>query len=180
MRKITSGFVPALVLWAAAILPSAGDVRSAEQLVPVEVQRILLVNNHPAVVLANEKEHIYLLVYVDHFMAQAIQLGMLGMSIERPLTHDLIGILLRRLGAQLSKVSITELKDNTYYALISLRVNGNLQEIDARPSDALAIAVRSKSPIFVARSLMSDRLFPEGEGPSAEMPGGPVGQKHGA
>ena len=180
MRKISRGIFPALCLLALAILPSPGDVRSAEPMVPVEVQRILLVNEHPAVVLGNEKEKIFLVVYVDQFMAQSIQLGLLGLTIERPLTHDLIGILLRRLGAEVNKVSITELKDNTYFALISLRVNGSVQEIDARPSDALAIAVRSKTPIFVARSLMSDRLFPEGREPDDVTPEGPVGPKHGA
>jgi len=178
MRMRTQGFIPVLLL-CLALLPPGRAARAAEAMVPVEVQRVLLVNDQPAVVLANEREHAFLVVYIDAFMAQAIQLGLLGLAIERPLTHDLIGILLNRLGAQLSKVAITELRNDTYYALLSLRVNGSVQEIDARPSDALAIAVRTRTPIFVARGLLSDRLFPE-EGPGEAAPEGPAKPKQGA
>jgi bifunctional DNase/RNase len=177
MRKRLQGIVPILCL--VLLLQGYRFARAAEAMVPVQVQRVLLVNDQPAVVLANESEHAFLVVYIDAFMAQAIQLGLLGLTIERPLTHDLIGILLNRLGAQLSRVSITELRDDTYYALLSLRVNGSVQEIDARPSDALAIAVRTHTPIFVSRSLMSEKLFPDG-GPGEAAPEAPVGRKQGA
>lgn len=175
-----------VVLWAAPSWAgrtagaAEGPLRAANELVPVEVQRIVLVNQHPAVVLKSVKEPLFLVVYIDQFMAQAIQMGMLGLSIERPMTHDLIGILLNRLGAKVNKISITELKSSTYFALISLRMNGTTQEIDARPSDALAIAVRTKAPVFVARGLLSDTMFPEGGAPGEVTPEGPAGPKHGA
>lgn len=179
MRKRSWGVFP--VLWVGVVLVLSGcrTLHAAEAMVPVQLERVMLVNDQPAVLLANESEHTYLVVYIDAFMAQSIQMGLLGITIERPLTHDLIGILLHRLGAKLSRVSITELRNDTYYALLSLRVNGSLQEIDARPSDALAIAVRTHTPIFVARSLLSDRLFPE-ESPGDVHPAAPAGRKQGA
>jgi len=148
-------------------IPAPNPAAPSDKLIPVQVDKLLLVNEQPAVVLANEQEHQYLLVFIDHFMAQSIQLGMMELSIERPMTHDLIGILLRRLGAEVTRVTITELRDSTYFALITLRSNGSIQEIDARPSDALAIAVRLKAPVFAARSLMSSQMFPDGNPPQA-------------
>ena len=175
MRTLQRGFphskwpllaVPLLLgsLWIG--LQAAQPARPADKLIPVRVEKVLLVNEQPAVVLANEQEHQFLLVYIDHFMAQSIQLGLMDLAIERPTTHDLIGILLHRLGAEVTRVTITEMRDSTYFALITLRANGGaVQEIDARPSDALAIAVRLKAPVYAARSLMSNRLFPDGVAP---------------
>jgi len=155
--------LPAVLLLTVSSAPLALQAEEDESMMAVKVRKILLIDDHPAVMLTNDEERAHLLVFIDHFMAQAIQMGVMGMSIERPLTHDLIGILINRLGAKVNKVSITELRNNTYYALITLRVNGSLQEIDARPSDALAIAVRTKAPIYVARDLMSDVPPPEGD-----------------
>lgn len=139
--------------------------------VPVRVKRVLLVNQAPAVLLLDSPGERYLLMFIDFFMASAISSGMNGPILERPLTHDLIGILLRRLGGQVTKITITDLKNDTYYALISLRVNGEVEEIDARPSDALAIAVRTHAPIFAAGSLLRS----VGESPlgGTDPPGGP-------
>ena len=89
--------------------------------------------------------------------------------------------LLRRFGARLDRITITELKNDVYYALISLRVDGALQEIDARPSDALAIAVRTDTPLFVARHLLSAEALPDDwESPEPDAPEEPDEQKHGA
>lgn len=122
--------------------------------ISLHIQQIVLVNGEPAVLLVDEPEQRYLLMFIDFFMAQAIRMGMAGPQLERPLTHDLIGIFLRRLGARVAQVAITELRDNTYYALISVEVNGETTEFDARPSDALAIAVRSRTPMYAAEALL--------------------------
>jgi len=79
----------------------------------------------------------------------AIALEMQGEKFPRPLTHDLMVNLLNTLGAAIEKVVVTDLKDNSYYALIYLRHNGKVVEVDARPSDALALAVRLSCPIFI-------------------------------
>ena len=133
-----------------------GKAASAHKgtLVPLRVQRVLLINDVPAVLLLERGGTRFLLMFIDFFMANAIRSGMIGPQLERPLTHDLIGILLSRLGGKVNKITITELKDNTYYALISLQVNGRVEEIDARPSDALAIAVRTRAPIFADKALL--------------------------
>ena len=137
------------------VLP--GAVYSEEESTPwvaLRVKQLVMVNNAPAVLLVDEPEERYLLMFISFFMANAIRMGMDGPQLERPLTHDLIGILLRRLGAKVTKIKITELKDNTYYALISVQVNGEVAEFDARPSDALAIAVRNGAPIFADHTLL--------------------------
>jgi hypothetical protein len=136
--------------------------------VPVQIKRLLLVNDMPAVLLMDQAEQRYLLVFIDFFMAGAIQAGIDEPALERPLTHDLMGILLRRAGATLTRVRITGLKDNTYYALITIQVNGQSQDVDARPSDALALAVRNKTPVFAAAELL--RRAPEGP-PKTDPPG---------
>lgn len=155
------------------LLPGAASADTSEPaapLVPLEVKRVLLVNNAPAVLLTDEGEERYLLMFIDFFMANAIRMGMTGPQLERPLTHDLIGILLRRLGAEVTQIAITELKDNTYYALISVQVNGETAQFDARPSDAIAIAVRNGTPILAEGALLKAIDGPEAEVPGLEEP----------
>jgi bifunctional DNase/RNase len=79
-----------------------------------------------------------------------------GATTPRPMTHDLIGEMINELDAQCTRVSVTELKDNTFYASITLRVNGQEIEIDSRPSDALAVAVRTSAPIFAAEDVIQE------------------------
>ena len=77
-----------------------------------------------------------------------------GIKMARPMTHDLLRIALDELGAICEWVEITELKENTYFALIYLRVNERQVTIDARPSDAISLALRTKSPIYVAKPVL--------------------------
>jgi bifunctional DNase/RNase len=84
----------------------------------------------------------------------AIALEMQGEKFPRPLTHDLIVNLLKSLGAQIEKVVINDLRDNSYYALIHLKVNGKTLAIDARPSDSLALAVRVACPIYIDEKVL--------------------------
>ncbi len=120
----------------------------------MHIKQVLLIDNSPVVLLLDESEGRYLPMVIDFFMANAISAGMHGPQLKRPLTHDLIGVFLRRLGAKVTKITITELKNNTYYALISMQVNGEVAEFDARPSDALAIAVREGAAIFASEALL--------------------------
>jgi bifunctional DNase/RNase len=148
--------------------------------VPVQVKRLLLVDNVPAVLLMDPSEQRYLLLFIDFFMASSIQAGIDQAAVERPMTHDLMGILLRRAGVQLTRIVITGLKDHTYYALITMQVNGQSQDVDARPSDALALAVRNHVPVFAAPGLL--RAAP-GSGPGGrprEEPPAPGGASGGS
>jgi len=152
------------ILFLAVVLVFPGaEIPEGAASVPMRIKRILVIDQSPAVLLVDESQQNYLLMFIDFFMANAIRMGMEAPALSRPLTHDLIGIFLRQLGAKVTRISITELKNNTYYALITIEVNGRLRDIDARPSDALAIAVRLKSPIFAAPALLKSMTAPEGE-----------------
>ncbi|MBI4081519.1 MAG: bifunctional nuclease family protein [Candidatus Lambdaproteobacteria bacterium] len=167
MRSVGGSLLLALSIAVLALALRADAAEPApESWVPVRIKRVLVIEDTPAVLLLDEPEQRYLLVFVDYFMAESIQIGLRGQPFERPLTHDLIGILLGQLDARVTRVSITGLKQNTYFAMISLVANGQSKEIDARPSDALAIAVRIKAPIRVAQGL----LRPVGAPPPAQPP----------
>lgn len=134
--------------------------------VPIQIKRLVIVDDAPAVLLMDEAESRYLLVFVDAFMAGAIQAGIQAPVLERPLTHDLMGIFLRRFHAKLDKVTVTKVKDSIYYAFITLTVNGKVEDIDARPSDAFALAVREKAPIFAAPALLRSVEARQPRGPA--------------
>lgn len=151
------------------VLPGAEGPNGAAP-VPMRIKRILVINDSPAVLLMDEPEQNYMLVFIDFFMANAIRMGMEEPRLPRPLTHDLIGIFLQQLGAKVTKIAITELRENTYYALITIDVNGRVVDIDARPSDALAIAVRLNSPIFAAPALLKKMRDPEAPPPPEAPP----------
>ena len=99
-------------------------------------------------------------IIIGAFEAQSIALEMEGIKPPRPLTHDLMKNILETMGTDLSEITISELRDGTFYA----KLNFDSQEIDARPSDAIALAVRFGAPIFVADKVMEDAAFlPENE-----------------
>jgi uncharacterized protein len=156
MRTAIMALLCLLVVGAGARAKESATESAPPALVPMQVKDVLLVNDAPAVLLVDEPQQRYLLMFVDFFMANAIRIGMDGPQLQRPLTHDLIGILMRRLGARFTRVTITQVKDNTYYALLSVQVNasGEQADFDARPSDAIAIAVRNHTPIFAAADLL--------------------------
>jgi len=94
-------------------------------------------------------------IIIGHFEAQAIALELEGIHPPRPLTHDLIKNLIENLGGTVMEVEISELRDNTFYARIILEVSSLTNEVDARPSDAIAIALRTGAPIYVAEQVLS-------------------------
>jgi uncharacterized protein len=98
-------------------------------------------------------------IIIGAFEAQAIALEIEGIKPPRPLTHDLLKIFIDNLGATIIEVIIDELKENTFFAKIIIEVSALTNEIDSRPSDAIALAVRAQSPIFVAESVMEAAGF---------------------
>lgn len=98
-------------------------------------------------------------IIIGAFEAQAIALEIEGIKPPRPLTHDLLKQLTDSLGATVIEIIIDELRDNTFYAKIILEVSGFSQEIDARPSDAIALAVRAQAPIYISESVMDAAAF---------------------
>lgn len=98
-------------------------------------------------------------IIIGAFEAQAIALEIEGINPPRPLTHDLLKQVVDTLGGSVSEVIIDELRENTFYAKIILEVSALTYEIDCRPSDAIALAVRTKAPIFVANNVMEAASF---------------------
>ena len=108
-------------------------------------------------------------IVIDAMQALAIAAGRAGEGPGRPLTHDLILSMLERLGAKVSRVEITDVAEGTYFAMLVLERGGVHLDVDARPSDALALAVRTGAPIFVAphvleQNALSDDLGSQGGG----------------
>ena len=98
-------------------------------------------------------------IIIGAFEAQAIALEIEGIKPPRPLTHDLLKHMIDNLGATITEIIIDELRENTFFAKIVLEVSGLTNEVDARPSDAIALAVRARSPIYVAETVMEAAAF---------------------
>jgi len=111
--------------------------------------------NSPIVVLQEAGSDTLLPIWVGIFEANAIALQMEKIDTPRPMTHDLIKGLLNHLEAIVTKIVVSELKDNTFYAVIFLDVAGKVVTVDSRPSDAIAIALRTDSPIFVTDEVLA-------------------------
>jgi bifunctional DNase/RNase len=125
-------------------------------LVAVRVDRVTLdpTNNRFIVILRDDQNHRLLPIVVGSNEAQAIALHLEKIIPPRPLTHDLMRNLLDSIDARIARVVVNDLRDSTYYALIALKWDGNQQEVDARPSDAIALALRLHAPIFVDEKVM--------------------------
>src|SRR5881409_2767887 len=114
-------------------------------------------SKQPIVLLKTADGNRFLPIWIGHPEAAAILMKLQGASTPRPMTHDLVCDMLGELDARCTKVSVTELRDNTFFASITLTVDGGTEvEIDSRPSDALAIAVRSGAPIFAAEDVIAE------------------------
>ena len=107
----------------------------------------------PVVVLKDLEGKRYLLILIGPFEATAIALALEGTTVPRPLTHDLLRALLESLHARLEQVVIHDIKDTTFFAKLIVRTIGQVQEIDARPSDGIALALRMQAPIFVTDNI---------------------------
>lgn len=114
------------------------------------------VTQMPIVILRDMSGDTILPIWVGPFEANAIALEIEKVSTARPMTHDLIRTLLSGLDTRVQKIVVNELKDETFYALIWLEKNGELISVDSRPSDALALALRTDCPIFVDDSVLKN------------------------
>lgn len=122
------------------------------------------VTKAPIVILQDRDNKLNLPIWIGLLEATAMATELEGIKMSRPMTHDLLRNLLNELGATVECVQITDLKDNTYFAAIHLRVNGDLRLIDSRPSDAISLALRTKSPIYVdKRVIESSSILQQGE-----------------
>jgi uncharacterized protein len=132
--------------------------------VTIDSIRVSLLSQNRIVVLKEESSERFLPIWIGPFEADAITLQLQGMEAPRPLTHDLLKSVIETLGGEVLHILISSLERNTYYARIVLDVNGDTVEIDSRPSDAIALAVRVSAPIYVAEEVMDQAgMLPEQE-----------------
>jgi bifunctional DNase/RNase len=125
------------------------------------------VTNVPIILLRDAEGQKVLPIWVGIFEANAIALQIENVMPSRPMTHDLLKNVINDLKATVLKVVVCDLKEGTFYALIYLDVNGDTVAVDARPSDAIALALRSRAPIFVEESVIESA---ETRGPGADKP----------
>ena len=115
-----------------------------------------LVGKQPIVLLKTADGNKFLPIWIGHPEAAAILMKLQSQAPPRPMTHDLLSDMLEQLGAQVIRITVTELRENTFYAQITVAQDGNEIEVDSRPSDAIALAIRAEAPIFAA-----DRVIEE-------------------
>ena len=120
----------------------------------VESVRINLATQQRVVILKATKQERYLFIWIAHAEAYAIAVELQGTTSPRPLTHDLLKNVIGQLGAKIVSIVISDLIEEIFYARLILDVDGRHVEIDSRPSDAIALAVRAKTPIFVEESVL--------------------------
>jgi uncharacterized protein len=120
----------------------------------VESVRINLATQQRVVILKATKQERYLFIWIAHAEAYAIAVELQGTTSPRPLTHDLLKNVIGDLGAKIERIVISDLIEDIFYARIILDVSGRHVEVDSRPSDAIALAVRAKTPIYVEDSVL--------------------------
>ena len=123
-----------------------------------------LVGKQPIVLLKTTDGNKFLPIWIGHPEAAAILMKLQGATTPRPMTHDLVTDILSQLDAQVVRITVTELRDSTFYAQITVQQDGSEIEIDSRPSDAIALAIRAEAPIFVADRVIEESAIEfEGE-----------------
>ena len=139
------------------------------QLVPMSIKGLMLdpVSNSPIVVLKDEEEKFFLPIWVGIFEANAIALQLENVATPRPMTHDLLRNMIGELEARVTRVVINDLRESTFFAQIRLVTGERTLELDARPSDAIALALRTEAPIYVAQSVLdqAQTISPENDEP---------------
>jgi len=123
--------------------------------------------------LASDTEHVALPMAIGDTEAHAIRLRLDGERFQRPLTHDLLDAVMRELGGQLVRVQVTKVREQAFVATLLVRNEGRLHRFDARPSDAIALAVGNHAPIFVSRAVLESAGMPldaQGRGPLFSPP----------
>src|ERR1700737_2778471 len=123
-----------------------------------------LLTPDPVVILKDLEGKRYLPILIGAFEATAIAFALEGTAVPRPLSHDLMRTLLEALSAKLEQIVIHDIKDSTFFAKLIVRTNGDVQEIDARPSDGIALALRMQAPIFVSDKIALEETVPDKAG----------------
>jgi len=134
-------------------------------LVRVEIDsiRVSLMSQQRIVILRDEKNDRYLTIWIGPYEAEAITVELQNVEVARPLTHDLLKSVIEQMGGKIKHIIVSDLRNDIFYAHIVVELNGSDIEVDSRPSDAMALAVRAKVPIFVAEVVMQKAASPPDE-----------------
>lgn len=126
--------------------------------------RASLMSEHRVVILKDVNAERYLPIWIGPYEAEAIALRLQNREVARPLTHDLLNNIIHKMGGEVSYIAVTDLRDDTFFGRITVRLDGRQVEIDSRPSDAIALAVRANVPIFVEENVMTQAgIVPEAD-----------------
>ena len=125
-----------------------------------------LLTHDPVIILKDESNSRYLPILIGPFEATAIALALEGSKVPRPLSHDIMVSIIEELGATVKSVNITEIKNNTFYATITLERDNQTFDIDSRPSDGIALALRTKAPIYIADHILIEESITQKKGNS--------------
>ena len=118
-----------------------------------------VIGKQPIVLLKTVEGNRFLPIWIGHPEAAAILIKLQGTSLPRPMTHDLLTSVIGKFDAEVSRITVTELKESTFYARLTLMKDGQELDIDSRPSDALALAVRTDAPIFASTELIDENAI---------------------
>ncbi|OGO06791.1 MAG: hypothetical protein A2Y92_05980 [Chloroflexi bacterium RBG_13_57_8] len=143
--------------------------------------RVSLMNYQRVVILKEKASDRYLPIWIGPAEADAIAVKLQGVAVPRPLTHDLLNSVIDTLGARVNSIIVSDLKNDTFFARLVLDVDGKQVEVDSRPSDALALAVRTSVPIYAEESVLEKAgilldgetgkpIFEEGDGVKGKLP----------
>src|ERR1700682_4500243 len=134
------------------------DEREAGVTVQMELRRIIIseVHDQQVIMLKEVEGDRRFSIVIGIFEATSIERRVKGMQSRRPLTHDLVASVIENMGGDLQDIFISELRDHTYSAKLRIRHNGELVEVDSRPSDAIALTVTAKVPIYVAEDVLGE------------------------
>lgn len=139
--------------------------------VVIDSIRVSLMSQQRIVILREKNAERYLPIWIGIYEAESITIALQEVEVARPLTHDLVKNIFQELNARILRVEVISLRDDTFYGNIVVETNGHTLNIDSRPSDALAIAVRAHVPIMVAASVMdSAGIIPEEDLQEGEQP----------
>jgi bifunctional DNase/RNase len=130
--------------------------------VKVESIQVSLMTEHRVVLLKEVNGERLLPIWIGPYEAEAIAIRLRDVEVPRPLTHDLLTNVITELGGEVSHITVNDLRDDTFYARITVNLDGQQVEIDSRPSDAINVAVRVNASIFVAEDVMAQAsIIPE-------------------
>ena len=118
-----------------------------------------VIGKQPIVLLKTVEGNKFLPIWIGHPEAAAILIKLQGTELPRPMTHDLLTSIIGRFEADVARITVTELKESTFYATLTLTKEGEMIDIDSRPSDALALAVRTDAPIFASTALIDENAI---------------------